>query len=89
MAVDIIARLTCDMCGSTVEREVRRGAHSGKVETDLPSIVRDANGWELLGPSGHPVMDYRDGGKLLCSGCANRYRDVIKRHEREMRELFE
>ncbi|WP_273382590.1 hypothetical protein [Enorma phocaeensis] len=91
MAVDIIARITCDMCGRTEELAIKESSRSGKLSGDIPYLVRRAFGnWHLVGPDGYDVTDYHDArGKVLCEGCSRRYREALKEKQRAIDALFE
>lgn len=89
MALDVTATITCDMCGRSDTRPLRESMRYGKLATDAPSLVREFPRWALLGREGHPVTDDRVAdGKVLCEGCARRYRDTLDRQRREIEDLF-
>lgn len=89
MAIEVTAKLTCDMCGREETVALREAWRSGRLEAEPASVAKQAPHWELLGKEGYPIKDFRDaGGKLLCEGCANVYRDTIKRQGDELAALF-
>lgn len=89
MALDITAKITCDMCGRTEERPLRESMRHGRFSSDAPSLVREFPHWQLLGRDGLPVTDDRVAdGRVLCEGCARRYRETLERQRREVDELF-
>lgn len=89
MAITLTITIRCDMCGREESRSVREAWRSGRYEVDAPAAVAEFPHWQLLDPSGTPVRDFRDAsGHTLCEGCANVYRDTIRRQRAEMDELF-
>lgn len=89
MALVITAKITCDMCGREETRPLRESMRHGKLSSDAPSLVREFPHWELLGRDGMSVTDDRVAdGRVLCEGCARRYRETLERQRREVDEMF-
>ena len=89
MAITLSIIVRCDMCGREERLDVREEWRSGRYETDAPTCVSMFPHWAMLDREGIPVRDFRNtGGKVLCEGCANVYRDTIRRQQKEMDALF-
>jgi len=90
MAIDIVAKITCDMCKRPEEITLKESWRWGKLDTEPVSVISAlGKGWVLLDESGHPVSDYRTAsGKVLCPGCAQRYKDIIKEKDDVIKGLF-
>ena len=89
MALTLTVTARCDMCGREESRDVREAWRSGRYETDAPSCVSQFPHWSMLDREGIPVRDFRNAdGRVLCEGCANVYRDTIRRQQAEMDALF-
>ena len=90
MPIDVIAKVTCDMCGRTETVTLAEAMHGGRAfDTDAPAIVRKMTGWNLLSRDGYPVSDPHIGdARTLCDGCARRYKQQLEDNRRAIEDLF-
>ena len=89
MAINVKVTVACDMCGREHDFPDREKWRWGRIEMDVPSVVGNIAGWELLSREGVPVRDYRNGdGKVLCPECARAYREAVEDRNRSLDAMF-
>ena len=89
MPVDIVATVTCDMCGRGERVAIGVLPGSGNVDTSIYHILQQIPHWELLDRDGYPITDLHKQSKVLCESCAKRYKDTIAEKQKSIDALFE
>lgn len=87
MGIEITAKIKCDRCGRTQEVPMAGNPTGNRVIVEANRT--GTNHWKRLDSDGLEVDDYaRCVPKVLCEGCAEAYRDLIREHKTAVDAMF-